>query len=107
MRIQPYKETALRALQLRRRSHHYGLRSRVSQGSPEERRAQVPKRLRSSTALACKRQSPPCKLEALTDGDRQAAVICPRKSKLHHTGSRRVPAQTTSPGDIRKTAGRT
>ena len=48
MCIQPYTETTLRALQLRRRSHHYGLRS------PEERRAQVPKRLRSSTALACK-----------------------------------------------------
>ena len=41
MCIQPYTETALRALQLRRRSHPYGLRSRVSQGSPEERRAQV------------------------------------------------------------------
>ena len=54
MFIQPYTETTLRALQLRRRSHHYGLRSRVSQGSPEERRVQAPKRLRSSTALACK-----------------------------------------------------
>ena len=41
MCIQPYTETTLRALQLRRRSHHYGLRFRVSQGSPEERRAQV------------------------------------------------------------------
>ena len=54
MCIQPYTEAALRALQLRRRSHHCGLRSRVSQDFPEERRAQVPKRLRSSTALACK-----------------------------------------------------
>ena len=50
MCIQPYTETTLRALQLRRRSHHYGLRSRVSQGSPQARRAQVPKRLRSWTA---------------------------------------------------------
>ena len=40
MCIQPYTETALRALQPSRRSHHYGLRSRVSQSSPEERRAQ-------------------------------------------------------------------
>ena len=54
MCIQPNTEIALRALQHRRRSHHYGLRSQVSQGSPEERRAQAPRHLRSSTALACK-----------------------------------------------------
>ena len=54
MCIQPYTETALGALQLRRRSHHYGLRSRVSQGFQEERRAQAPKRLRTSTALHAK-----------------------------------------------------